>query len=60
MGALRPNVRDRAGCVEEALAPVRASKLAEIAVFRGACQKIRELNPLVARLKRRRLRTVME
>jgi predicted O-methyltransferase YrrM len=37
-----------------------AYKLAELAVFRGACQKIRELTPLVARLKRRQLHTVIE
>src|SRR5262245_26642074 len=37
-----------------------ASKLAEIAVFRGACQKMRELTPLISLLKRRKLRTVIE
>jgi len=37
-----------------------ASKLAEIAVFRGACQKMRELRPVVALLRRRRLHTVLE
>src|ERR671919_430931 len=35
-------------------------KLAEISVFRGACQKMRELTPLVSLLKRRRLQTVIE
>jgi predicted O-methyltransferase YrrM len=35
-------------------------KLAEIAVFRGACQKIRELRPVVALLRRRRLQAVIE
>src|SRR5262249_20201606 len=37
-----------------------AYKLAEIAVFRGACQKLRELRPVVALLQRRRLHTVIE
>jgi predicted O-methyltransferase YrrM len=37
-----------------------ASKLAEIAVFRGACQKMRELRPVVSFLRRRRLLTVIE
>jgi len=37
-----------------------AFKLAEISVFRGACQKMRELTPLVALLKRRKLHTVIE
>lgn len=37
-----------------------ASKLAEISVFRGACQKMRELTPLLALLKRRKLHTVIE
>jgi predicted O-methyltransferase YrrM len=35
-------------------------KLAEISVFRGACQKMRELTPLVSLLKRRKLHTVIE
>ena len=37
-----------------------AFKLAELAVFRGACQKLRELTPLVALLRRRKLHTVLE
>jgi len=37
-----------------------AYKLAEFAVFRGACQKLRELTPLVALLRRRKLHTVLE
>src|SRR6185436_5264751 len=37
-----------------------AFKLAELAVFRGACQKLRELTPLVALLRRRKLHTVIE
>jgi predicted O-methyltransferase YrrM len=37
-----------------------AYKLAEISVFRGACQKMRELTPLVSLLKRRKLYTVIE
>jgi predicted O-methyltransferase YrrM len=37
-----------------------AFKLAELAVFRGACQKMRELTPLVALLQRRKLHTVIE
>src|SRR2546425_2300830 len=37
-----------------------ASKLTEIAVFRGACQKMRELRPVVSLLQRRRLHTVVE
>ncbi|MBP7775756.1 MAG: class I SAM-dependent methyltransferase [Acidobacteria bacterium] len=37
-----------------------AAKLAEIAVFRGACQKMRELTPLVSLVKRRRIRSVLE
>jgi predicted O-methyltransferase YrrM len=39
---------------------MEASKLTEIAVFRGACQKLRELRPVVALLQRRRLHTVIE
>jgi len=35
-------------------------KLAELAVFHGACQKISELAPLVARLRRRKLYTIVE
>jgi predicted O-methyltransferase YrrM len=35
-------------------------KLAEIAVFRGACQKMRELTPVISLLKRRKLHTVVE
>ena len=37
-----------------------AYKLAEIAVFRGACQKMRELRPVVSLLQRRPLHTVIE
>jgi predicted O-methyltransferase YrrM len=37
-----------------------AYKLAEIAVFRGACQKMRELTPVISLLKRRKLHTVIE
>ena len=36
------------------------TKLAEIAVFRGAFQKISELGQLIALLRRRKLRTVVE
>lgn len=39
---------------------INAPKLAELAVFHGACQKMRELSPLVSLLKRRRLRAVVE
>jgi predicted O-methyltransferase YrrM len=35
-------------------------KLAEIAVFQGACQKMRELRSVVSLLQRRRLHTVIE
>jgi predicted O-methyltransferase YrrM len=35
-------------------------KLAEFAVFFGACQKISELAPLISLLQRRKLRTVVE
>jgi predicted O-methyltransferase YrrM len=37
-----------------------AYKRAEISVFRGACQKMRELTPLVSLLKRKKLHTVVE
>lgn len=36
------------------------SKLAEIAIFHGACQKISELAPLITLLRRRKLRTIVE
>jgi predicted O-methyltransferase YrrM len=39
---------------------VNATKFAELAVFRGAWQKMRELSPLVSLLRRRRLRGIVE
>jgi len=39
---------------------MHSSKLAEISIFRGAVQKMRELTPLVSVLKRRKLRTIVE
>jgi predicted O-methyltransferase YrrM len=39
---------------------MHSSKLAEISIFRGAIQKMRELTPLVSVLKRRKLRTIIE
>ncbi len=39
---------------------VRSRKLAEYAVFRGACQKMDELSRLIAQLRRRKLRVVVE
>lgn len=36
------------------------SKLAEISIFNGACQKISELAPLIRLLRRRKLKTVVE
>jgi len=39
---------------------IRSDKLAEYAVFHGACQKISELSPLISKLRRRKLRAVVE
>ena len=39
---------------------MRPTKMAEIAIFKGAFQKISELAPLISLLRRRKLRTVVE
>jgi len=39
---------------------MNSRKLAEIAISKGATQKITELSPLISPLKKRKLRTVVE